>query len=123
MYGDRIKSERKRAGLTQAELAKRLELKQQTVGDYERGIRKPSFDVLEKMSKLFGCTIDYLFGRTNVRRQLTLKGDDLPKVLKDAGVDVYMLTEEAAKNGALSEDELIDLMQVLSDALSKSRRK
>lgn len=63
-----IKSERARLGLTQRGLAKRLEIDEQTVGRWEKGASPiPSTKALD-MSDIFGCSIDYLFGRSDERK-------------------------------------------------------
>ena len=49
--GQRIKEARKRAGMTQAELAEKLEIPFQSVSQWERDIRKPKKETLEKLLK------------------------------------------------------------------------
>ena len=51
---------RKRNNLSQADLAVKLNVSQQSVSFYENGKREPPLDVLIKLSDLFGCTIDEL---------------------------------------------------------------
>lgn len=58
--GDRIRSLRKGVKLSQVKLAELMELSPSTVGMYEQGRRKPEFSQLEKMSKIFNVSIDYL---------------------------------------------------------------
>lgn len=61
--GERIKTLRRLMNLTQKELAQKLELKDSTsISKYEVGTRMPSRMVMEKMSKLFDVTMDYLQG-------------------------------------------------------------
>lgn len=52
--GERIKAMRKRAGLTQAELAEKLEIPYQSIGQWERGIRIPKQETLIKIAKALG---------------------------------------------------------------------
>ena len=57
-----IKSERVRAGFTQEELAAHLSVDESTISKWENGKTSvPSGKAIE-MSKLFTCSIDYLFG-------------------------------------------------------------
>lgn len=51
---------RKKLGLSQGELAKRLGMLQSQYSNYERGTRKPSVEVLEKLVKQFNININYL---------------------------------------------------------------
>lgn len=64
---NRIKELRQEKGVYQADLAKYLGLKQQTISAYENGTNEPDLKTLSKMSKYFDVSIDYLIGRSNVR--------------------------------------------------------
>lgn len=46
LFGSRLKEQRKKLGLTQAEAAQRAGIERETWGKYERGIFMPSGDVL-----------------------------------------------------------------------------
>ena len=62
---NRIATERKRLDLTQEELAEKLNISQKSISKYETGARKPSFETLTEMAKLFNVSTDYLLGRKN----------------------------------------------------------
>lgn len=57
-----IRSARVSCGLTQEIVATSLKVARQTYGRYESGDRECNYETLVKLSKLFGCTIDYLLG-------------------------------------------------------------
>lgn len=57
---ERIKVLRKRAGLTQIELADKLSISEQTVKRWEWGERIPRADDLNKLAEVFGITVDEL---------------------------------------------------------------
>lgn len=57
---NRIKNLREEFGYTQQDLANKLECSKSVIGLYENETRKPSMDVLIKLSKIFDCSIDYL---------------------------------------------------------------
>lgn len=65
---NRIVLERKRQNLTQEELAEKLNISQKSISKYETGARKPSFDTLTQMAKLFDVSTDYLLGVTESRK-------------------------------------------------------
>ena len=48
--GEALKKARTDAGITQAELAKRLGVTPQTVSQYERGIKKPKVETLARFA-------------------------------------------------------------------------
>ena len=52
--GERIKAARKKAGMTQAELAEKLEIPFQSVSQWERDIRNPKKETLEKIAEKLG---------------------------------------------------------------------
>ena len=64
---NRIKMLREEKHLTQQELADKLNSAKSTIGMYENGNRKPSYEVLIKLSEIFGCSIDYIVGTSNER--------------------------------------------------------
>lgn len=62
--GKNIKSYRKSAGLSQCELAERLNVSNRTISSWEIDRTKPSIDDVNKMVKIFGCTIDDIVSTT-----------------------------------------------------------
>ena len=51
---------RKKRGLTQMELAGRLNIRQSTISNIETGIRAPSLRLLCKLAEALGVTVDEL---------------------------------------------------------------
>lgn len=62
MINDIIKSLRKARGLTQSELAERLNLSQSTIASWENGTRRPDLDFLPILARFFGVSVDTLLG-------------------------------------------------------------
>lgn len=60
--GLRIKQVRKEAGMTQQQLAQRLGIPYQSIGQWERGIRKPKIETLQAIADAIGVSLDYLQG-------------------------------------------------------------
>jgi len=65
MLSSRLKELRMKAGLTQDELAEKLELKQSTIGMIETNKRSTSSDTIIKLADFFNTSVDYLLGRTD----------------------------------------------------------
>ncbi|HFU3701636.1 helix-turn-helix domain-containing protein [Streptococcus agalactiae] len=59
-FVERLKTLRKQARLTQAQVAEKLNISQQGYGDWERGVKKPTQENLIKIAKFYGVTTDYL---------------------------------------------------------------
>ena len=53
---------RKKSGMTQAELAKKLKIANSTIGMYEQGRREPDSAMLTKICTELNTTTDYLLG-------------------------------------------------------------
>ena len=64
---NRIKFLREELNMTQQELADKLEGAKSTIAMYEKGDRKPSLEVLVKLSEIFNCSIDYILCKTDMR--------------------------------------------------------
>lgn len=60
MIGRRIAALRRDANISQAELARQLQVSPSAVGMYEQGRREPSVDILVKLSRIFQVSTDYL---------------------------------------------------------------
>lgn len=64
---NRIKKLREELHMTQQELADKLNGAKSTIAMYENETRKPSMEVLIKLSEIFNCSIDYLLGKSNIK--------------------------------------------------------
>ena len=62
MLAENIKNARKNKGLTQEELAIRLNVVRQTVGKWEKGLSVPDADLLQKMADIFEIEVSTLLG-------------------------------------------------------------
>lgn len=59
----RLKELREKSGLSQASLAKKMNVRQSTIGMWESGKNNPEFANLEKLCEIFSVSMDYLLGR------------------------------------------------------------
>lgn len=64
-FGIRLRELRRRKKMTQAQVAKRLNLSKTAISGYENNTKTPSVDVLIQLSILYGVTTDYLLGLDN----------------------------------------------------------
>ena len=60
MIGPRIAALRRERGLSQAELAERIQVSPSALGMYEQGRREPSADTLVALARTLGVTTDFL---------------------------------------------------------------
>ena len=59
--GLKIKNARSEAHVTQAELALRLGVEPQLISQYERGVKRPKIETLEKIANALGVNIAYFY--------------------------------------------------------------
>lgn len=59
LVGEKFKKIREESGLTQGQIADYLKVNQSYISRYEKNERQLSVDLLEKLSNLFGCSIEY----------------------------------------------------------------
>ncbi len=61
LFKERLSEARKEKGFTQAELARRLGVTAQAVSKWERGNAFPDIELLDGISTVLDCSLDYLF--------------------------------------------------------------
>ena len=62
MLAERLKQLRAEKGMTQVQLAQMLDVSKGTVAMWETSKRKPSFEILSKLSDIFDRRMDYILG-------------------------------------------------------------
>ena len=69
MYYSRIKDIREDKGYTQKDIAKILNTTQQQYSKYELGIQIIPLEKINILANFYNTSIDYLIGRTDVRKR------------------------------------------------------
>ena len=65
---ENIRKLRTDGGYTQKDIAKLLGVSQNTYSQYEIGVVNYSVESLEKLADFYGVSVDYLLGRTGVKK-------------------------------------------------------
>jgi len=65
IFGERLKTARKKAHLSQEDLADKLNTDVTTVRNWEQHYNLPENETLLRLCKILDCDIDFLFGRIN----------------------------------------------------------
>lgn len=113
---NRIKQLRKEFGFTQQVLASKLNCSKSIIGLYENELRKPSMEILLKLSRIFDCNIDYLLGVSDVRSISNL--DDLDIAFSSGIKGLNEENKETLKNimkGLLLKQHLEELNNINED--------
>jgi len=98
MTGDKIKNLRTKQRLTQQQLAKKIGVAQSTIGMVESNKREAGKDLLIKLAKYFGVTVDYLLGTDEMY--------DMGYIIKEEREYQSTTQEELSKAIGISKDEL-----------------
>ena len=62
-FANVLKGLRIKSGLTQQEMADKLNISRSSIGMYENGEREPSFELLEIIADYFNVDMNYLLGK------------------------------------------------------------
>lgn len=98
--------ERKRLGLTQAQLAKKLKTSRSNIANWENGQNMPSYDLLFKCSSIFNCDVMYLAGYQSER--IRKDTDSIPEYdnsIENENNDFNLLKSALKRKGFLNENE------------------
>ena len=101
MLNENIKALRKTKGLTQDELAIRLNVVRQTVSKWEKGLSVPDAEMLQRIAEVFEVNVSQLLGApinqnenidviaeqlSRINEQLVLKNNRSRKIWKTIGI-------------------------------------
>ena len=92
---DNLRFLRRKSGLTQAELAKKMHLRQYNISDYEIGRIEPNVQTLIRFADIFNVSLDFLVGRKakEVLPSSETGGieDDIQSYISTMQIDKYLI--------------------------------
>ena len=62
ILNQRIRLKRLEKNMKQIDLAKKLGVSQSSIANWESGEREPALAIIIDLSKVFGCSVNYLLG-------------------------------------------------------------
>lgn len=118
MLTTRLKAARKKAKLTQEELAKRVNTTKGTISNYENDHSTPSNEMLLMLAEVLDTSIDYLLGRTDDDSPTNDKNDEdlFRKWAKDSSTGIFF--SEILESEEAEIEELREIWEIM-----KKRRK
>ena len=105
---DNLKFLRRKAGLTQAELAKKMHLKQYNISDYEIGRIEPNIAKLVHFADIFNVSLDTLVGR---------KPKEIEKSPDDINSDIRNFDYNYSED-----DSLAEIAEIIKDLSPEEKR-
>ena len=105
-FGDRLAGAREAAGMTQAQLAKRLGVKLTTMQSWEEDLSEPRANRLTMMAGIIGVSFSWLLNGEGEGVEAPDMGQDLPD-----GVDELLLELRAIKARIYRETERMGIVE------------
>lgn len=112
-FGERLKELRKTAGITQSDLAEKLNIHLQTVSKWERNLSEPDISQLGELAEALGVSLEKLCGQEEAEQ--TFKG------CFQAEKFGKTISEQRLARGE-SQDRLAEAMETSADAISRWER-
>jgi len=106
-YGALLRSKRTECGLLQEEVAKKMGVSQRTISSWETGRTIPDLDTYDKLSKIFGCTINELTGQGTDLSSLTVM--DILVKLPDLDIEDLEEIQEHIERTICEKDKIRQL--------------
>lgn len=115
LFPKRLKELRQSKELSQQKLADILKTSKSSINMYERGEREPGFEMLEAIADFFNVDLDYLLGKSNIERRISVTPTKcrhfkipvlgvvragLPMDAVENIIDYEEIREETARTGA-----------------------
>lgn len=114
---NRIKQLREENNWTQLDLSKKMDCAMSSIAMYENESRKPSMEVLLKLSEIFDCSIDYILGKSDIRNPEKAQEDPLGLAKIGFSMDNYTPLTEKQK------EQIKDLLEVILKDNKKEDKK
>lgn len=83
-FHERLYEVRKSAGMTQSDLAEKLDVSRQAVSRWEMGTAKPDFENLIAISNIFDVSIDYLLKGSEIAPDGKIRPAEEPELEEDS---------------------------------------
>ncbi|MEW4192172.1 helix-turn-helix transcriptional regulator [Bacillus altitudinis] len=117
MLPERIKKRRIQLGLTQTQLAEKVNTKKTTISNYETGYSTPSTEMLSDLAGVLQTTADYLLGRTN---NPSFDGNETVNEIDDP--DLQIAFKDASDFSEEARKQTIDFINYIKEKEKKSGR-
>lgn len=101
-FSENVYKLRKKSGLTQEDMAERMEVSRQTISNWETGVAQPTLDKAIEISELFSVSIDELIGKKRAEKEVKTS-----EVLKKLMGSYVTIRQKVSEDRPLVYDEII----------------
>lgn len=124
-FGEKLKLLREEKNLTQNDLAKLLNVSKANISRYESGIRQPSIETIIRIAKFFNVSIDWLFGRSNIKSFSSVSGKprdfdsldlEILEFIKE-NKSVYQMIKEVKSSSKIKVKLICDIWEQINKSL------
>lgn len=89
-FGEILRTLREEKALKQEDIAILLGISRGAISKYENNEREPDIKVINELTNHFGVTVDYLFGRTNIRSTPDYIAGNIKLIIGTMGIDEFV---------------------------------
>lgn len=100
--GNKVREIRQKHGHTLEELGDKLSFNPSNLSKIERGIRKPTIELIEQIAKLYDVPLSYFFGEEA----------EMPDELRELGAEWITFVEEMEEKN-ITPDEIKAIMEIM----------
>ncbi|WP_333860755.1 helix-turn-helix domain-containing protein [Clostridium sp.] len=124
MFAVRLKELRLKKGLTQKELAQKLNMQNTAISKYELNQRKPDTETLLEIANFFNVSVDYLLGNSDDRTTLNPKEDTPYEKISKLVKENEIKTLAAHFDGEdITDDDVEDIKNFIEFVVQKRKKK
>ena len=112
VFQERLKALRQKKDIMQKDVALALNISRQVYNNYELGKREPDIEMVGRLADFYGCSADYLLGKSDVPTYTPL---DIPESMQDVKAGFHRSEFEE-----LTQDE-VEALALIADKLKAAR--
>ncbi|EJR28917.1 helix-turn-helix domain-containing protein [Bacillus mycoides] len=114
MFGQRLRELRSKKNISATALGKALGIAQTTVSNWENSGYEPSYEMLVKISRYFGVSVDYLVGNDDDTNK-----NEISRLAKELYEDLNEISEDERQD---IEKGLLEYLEFLGYKVKKTKK-
>ena len=111
-FNERIKLLRKERNLTQEQLAEEAGLSKSSISMYENGNRVPELETFESLADFFNVDLDYLKGKSDIRRKDDFARDQMMAENFSDDPDIRKIERARRNMPQQKKEDMINMLKI-----------